>query len=177
MVENLNDRSGGTIRNTHLVGSQALSDIIQNQNLQDTWKKQNPHKSEYTYHRPQSNIHSRLDRIHATKNMNILEAKIIPFQHSDHEALITEFTLRVGLRGPGYWKLNASILTQETFQTALTKLWQIWQQQKHSYDTLSQWWEIGKMYIKILAIHYCIETQKNIKTKLEELTFILNTEK
>ena len=71
MVENLNDRSGGSICNTHLVGSQALSKLIQNQNLQDTWRKMNPHKSRFTHHRIQSDIHSRLDRIYATKNINI----------------------------------------------------------------------------------------------------------
>ena len=58
MVEDLNDRFEGSICNTHLVGSQALSNIIQNQSLQDTWRKMNPRKSEFTYHRIQSNIHS-----------------------------------------------------------------------------------------------------------------------
>ena len=58
MVEDLNDRFEVSICNTHLVGSQALSNIIQNQSLQDTWRKTNPHKSEFTYHRIQSNIHS-----------------------------------------------------------------------------------------------------------------------
>ena len=108
MIEDLNDRFGGSICNTHLVGSQALSNLIQNQNLQDTWRKMNPHKSEFTYIWIQSNMHSRLDRIYATKNINVLYSKIIPFQHSDHDALITEFILRAGLRGPGYWKLRTS---------------------------------------------------------------------
>ena len=58
MVEDLNDRFEGSICNTHLVGFQALSNIIQNQSLQDTWRKMNPHKSEFTYHRIQCNIHS-----------------------------------------------------------------------------------------------------------------------
>ena len=70
-VENLNDRSGGSICNTHPVGSQALSKLIQNQNLQDTWRKMNPRKSRFTHCQIQSDIHSRLDRIYATKNINI----------------------------------------------------------------------------------------------------------
>ena len=102
MVEDLNDRFGGSVWKTHLVGSQALSKLFQNQNLQDTWRKMNPHKSKFTYHRIQSNIHSRLDRIYATKNINTLSSKIIPFQPSDHEGLLTEFVLRAGVRGPVY---------------------------------------------------------------------------
>ena len=70
-VENLDDRSGGSICNTHPVGSQALSKLIQNQNLQDTWRKMNPRKSRFTHCQIQSDIHSRLDRIYATKNINI----------------------------------------------------------------------------------------------------------
>ena len=70
-VETLNDRSGGSICNTHPVGSQALSKLIQNQNLQDTWRKMNPRKSRFTHCQIQSDIHSRLDRIYATKNINI----------------------------------------------------------------------------------------------------------
>ena len=70
-VENLNDRSGGSICNTHPVGSQALSKLIQNQNLQDTWRKMNPRKSRFTHCQIQSDILSRLDRIYATKNINI----------------------------------------------------------------------------------------------------------
>ena len=119
MVKDLNDRFGGSVYNTYLVRPQVLSKLIQNQNLQDAWRKMNPHKSEFTYHRIQCNIHSRLDRIYATKNVNILYSKIIPFQYSDHEALLTEFILRAGLRGPVYWKLNTSILSHANFQTAL----------------------------------------------------------
>ena len=70
-VENLNDRSGGSICNTHPVRSQALSKLIQNQNLQDTWRKMNPRKSRFSHCQIQSDIHSRLDRIYATKNINI----------------------------------------------------------------------------------------------------------
>ena len=50
MVKELNDGFGDSICNTHLVGSQTFSNLIQNQNLQDTSRKMNPHKSEFTYH-------------------------------------------------------------------------------------------------------------------------------
>lgn len=37
MVEDLKHRFGGSICNSHLIGFQALSKLIQKQNLEETW--------------------------------------------------------------------------------------------------------------------------------------------
>ena len=137
IVEELKERLVGTINNTHLLGYENLKKLIQIQNLHDTWKKVNPEKIELTYHRHQSNIYSRLDKIYATKTLPILSSKIILFQRSDHEALLTEFTLKVRTGGPGFRKLNTSILAHETFKKAFKNFWNDWQNQKNSYDQLS----------------------------------------
>ena len=177
MVENLNDRLGGSICNTHLVGSNALTKLIKNQNLHETWRKINPNKSEFTYHQMQSNMHSRLHRIYANKKIKILTSKIIPFQYSDHEALLTEFVLGAKHRGSGYWKLNTSILSHANFQIAFKNFWTDWQKQKQLYNQLSTWREVGELYSKVLATHYCVQLQKNIRKKLQQLTQILKSEK
>ena len=72
------------------------------------------------------NLDSRLDRIYANKNIKILTSKI-PFQYSDHEVLLTEFLLGARHRGPGYWKLNTSILSHANFQIAFKNFWTDWQ--------------------------------------------------
>ena len=123
MVQELKDKSGGAVCNTHLVVSANLNKLIKTQKLHDTWRKLNPEKIAFTYHRPQSDIHNRLDRIYASYNLHITKSQILPFQHSDHEALLTEFTLRPRSRGPRYWKLNTSILEHATFKTATKNFW------------------------------------------------------
>ena len=70
MVTNLKDRVGGTICNTHLVGSITLNKILNTQKLYDKWRKKNTQKIEFTYHRPKSDIHSRLDRIYTSHIFN-----------------------------------------------------------------------------------------------------------
>ena len=65
-------------------------------------KKYTLEKINYTYHRTLSNIHSRLDKICSSQNLNIIDSKILPFQYSDHNALFAEFLLRVRTCGPGY---------------------------------------------------------------------------
>ena len=78
-----------------------------------------PKKNEFTYHRPQSNIHSRVDKIYASNNLHITQSQIIPLQYLDHEALLAEFTLRYRTSGPGYWKLNTSILDTKILKKQL----------------------------------------------------------
>ena len=124
MVTGFRDRTSGTICNTHLLGSIPLNKLLKSQNLQSTWRKIHPKIINFTYHRTRSNIHSRLDRIYSSQNLNIIDSKILLFQYSDHDALLAEFLLRLRTRGPGYWKLNTSILDQENFRIASQILWQ-----------------------------------------------------
>ena len=58
MAQKLKDRLGGTICNIHLVGSSNLTKLTEAQKLHDTWRKINPEKTEFTYHRPQSDYPS-----------------------------------------------------------------------------------------------------------------------
>lgn len=80
MAQELRDKMGGTVCNTHLVGSVPLNKLINTQELHDTWRKINPGKTEYTYHRNQSKIHRRLDRIYASQNINITNSSILRYQ-------------------------------------------------------------------------------------------------
>ena len=40
-------------------------------------------KINYIYHITLSNIHSRLDRIYSSQNLNIIDSKMLPFLYSD----------------------------------------------------------------------------------------------
>ena len=61
-------------------------------------------------------------------------------------------------------------LEHETFKKPTKNFWHDWQNQKESYDSVTIWWEIGKLYFKMLATHYCVQMQKNIRNKQTELT-------
>ena len=78
MVTEFRDRTGGTICNTHLLGSIPLNELLKNQNLQDLWKKIHLNQINYTYRRTLSNIHSRLDRIYSSQNLNVIDSKTLP---------------------------------------------------------------------------------------------------
>ena len=42
---------------------------------------------------------------------------------------------------------------------------------------MSTWWEVGKLYFKMLAIQYCVQMQKNICNKQDERTQFMTIEK
>ena len=85
MVTEFRDLPGGTICNTHLLGSIPLNELPKNQNPRDTWQKIHPKKINYIYHITLSNIHSRLDRIYSSQNLNIIDSKMLPFLYSDRQ--------------------------------------------------------------------------------------------
>ena len=119
-----------------------------------------------------------MDRIYSSQNLNLLDSKILPFQYSDHDAVFAEFLLRVRTRGPGYWKLNTSILDHETFRIAFQTFWQEWKQQQKDYKDKSTWWKVGKLYFKMLATQYCVQIEKKYTfNKQDELTQFITTEK
>ena len=84
--------------------------------------------------------------------------------------MITEFILRSRTRAPEYWKLNTSILEYKTFKDTTQNFWNDWQNQKANSDSITTWWEIGKLYFKMLVTHCCVQMQRNVRNKQTELT-------
>ena len=85
--------------------------------------------------------------------------------------------MRSRIRGAGYWKLNTSILERQPFSDVTQKFWHDWQDQKLYYNSIINWWGIGKLYFKMLATHYCVQMQKNINHKQTELMEFIKAKK
>ena len=172
MVEDIYlDRQGGTPSNTHLLGITHLQNIKGKHSLQDTWRKKKHTKIAFTYHNYNQTIHSRIDRIYATKNLKIQNTTIQPNPLSDHE--IVSLTLEITKQKPkgrGIWKLYTSILKQKYFKEIFQKFWKNWQEQKIKYKSINQWWESGKIYFRMLAIEYCKEQNYKTLQKQKNLT-------
>ena len=49
---------------------------------------------------------------------------------------------------------------RETFRIAFQTFWEEWKQQRKDYKDMSRWWEVGKLYFKMLATQYCAQMQK-----------------
>lgn len=96
-----------------------LTDLCNIFSLADVFRKLNPCKYATTWHAPDTkDIHTRLDRFYISKqlvNKNI-EFNFYPISSSDHD--IFSFTLKNSNTcnfGPSYWKVNDSLLEDESF--------------------------------------------------------------
>ena len=171
MIENLSlDRLGGNPNKTHTIGIQSLNQIKNNHNLEDMWRRKNSYKKHFTYHNTENSIHSRLDRIYTTKTIKAKSCNIIPTTISDHDSV--SVTLQVSKKepkGPGIWKLNTSILKHKAFEDIFNKFWKYWQEQKINYKNQNDWWDIGKLYFKTIAIDYCTKINQKLNKNYQTL--------
>ena len=104
-------------RDTSLKSYLNLKDKLQ---LIDTWRVMHPMTKQYTYLEK-----SRLDKFlmtqecsNFTQKANILTAGI----KTDHKCILMELNLNNIKKGPGRWKLNTSILDENTYKKGITKL-------------------------------------------------------
>jgi len=70
-------------------------------------------------------------------------------------------------RGPGRWKLNVSILSDDIFVDSVKSFWLTWKSRKGSLDSILAWWDLGKEKIKGVAINYC-----KVKSKTQNMTLM-----
>ena len=111
------DIKGGNPNITHTLGLNYLTKIKQTNNLTDIWRKENPHKTLFTFHKKNQRIHSRIDRFYITNNQKIKNVSIVPNGLSDHDAIQLKIKIKnTNVSGAGYWKLNTSILKQVSFE-------------------------------------------------------------
>lgn len=132
----------------------------------------------FTYHNADNTIHSRIDRIYISKQIKNIKCQIIPNTISDHDSVTIVIQVnKKESRGPGTWKLNTNILTQKEFKKIFQKFWNNWQNEKKNYDNHNNWWEIGKIYFKVIAIEYCTKINHKLNQKHNKLIKNINEEK
>lgn len=73
-------------------------------------EKKNPFQKFFTYHNTDNTIHSRIDRIYISKQIETTKCQTIQNKISDHDnvSLILQIN-RKEPKGPGIWKLNTNI--------------------------------------------------------------------
>ena len=141
-----------------------MTKIKQTSNLRNIWQEENPHKTLFTFHNKNQQIHSRIDKSYIKNNQKVKNVSIVLNGLSDHDAIQLIIKIKkTNVSGIGYWKLNTSILKQTTFQKLFKNFWKDWQKEKNKYLSLNQWWELGKLYFKMIAIQF--STEKNQKNK------------
>ena len=101
--------------------SNIWSDFTSSLDLSDPFRIRNPRKKAFSYIHTQNNSKSRIDRVYVN------DENCVDFLHYSHVHTnfkrahrIVKFTIKEeGERGPGYWKMNTSILRDPAFKTLI----------------------------------------------------------
>jgi len=116
VLDLVKDKKGGLPR-THKNALKVVQDFCENLDLSDIWRILNPETKRYTWRQRLADIHCRLDffLISQTSICNITQADIIPGFKTDHSMITLSLSLHSNPRGIGFWKLNASLLSDTCY--------------------------------------------------------------
>ena len=74
---------------------------------------------------------SKIDRIYASNDVNVVSVRVSPNHFSDRNALILQVDIPLqALRGKGYWKNNVTCYQNEAFLIDLERKWKIWKKKQ-----------------------------------------------
>ena len=135
----------------------SLSTLIDRYDLIDIWRKQHPEERSYTWRRANGSQASRLDMfwISSSLSEHVSQVDILPFFRSDHSYVYLQLAFpALPDRGPGVWKLNASILKDEALTAEVRDFWLSWRTEQATFPSLAVWWDAGKARLKTLLRQY-----------------------
>ena len=121
------DKKGGT-NTTHSNSVKKITELSANLDLIDIWRVAHPDQLRYTWRQRNPEIHCRLDYFLVSQGLSISikEADIFPGFRTDHSMITISLLLNTNPKGPSYWKLNSSFLTEQDhmneIQTVISKL-------------------------------------------------------
>jgi len=100
---------------------------------------------------------------------SVSSCDIIPCPFSDHCGVSLSVDVPdVVPPGPGLWKLNVSVLEDESYVKLITDAWSSWRASIPRFPSLVKWWEKGKSLIKGLTIRFCCD-RSAARTRNREL--------
>ena len=111
------DKKGGvmTPRKTVVESTSCMQSEL---DLIDIWRIKNPDTRSYTWSQKSPNVFCRLDYWLISNNLQdfVKSTDIIPAIKTDHAAIDLVFTdIDTELKGPGFWKMNCSLLEDENY--------------------------------------------------------------
>ena len=82
--------------------------------MTDIWRDLNPEAKRYTWRRNRPEMHCRLDfsLVSLSNAGRISNADILPAYKTDHSLCKIYINYHSNPRGPGFWKLNSSLLSE-----------------------------------------------------------------
>ena len=122
------DKRGGNLMPRQSVIN-AIESLQWELDLHEIWRIKNPTERSFTWSQPEPLVLSRLDYwlISNSISDNVCDVDIIPSIKTDHSAIKIDFKdVGDGVKGPGLWKLNCSLLRDEVYVDEINHMIPTW---------------------------------------------------
>ena len=137
----------------------------------DLWRYLYPDRNDFTWRwlKPTSSF-SRLDYflVSETFTQFVEGVKLYPGFRTDHPSLGMKVAFSCDKRGPGYWKLNTSLLRDKDFIEKINNLLEI-ELEDIKPGQYKKKWELIKLAVRGTMIQYSSRKKKSDKNKIEVL--------
>ena len=125
------DKKGGImIPRANVVGT--INELQTNLNLHDIWRVKNPELRSFTWSQKSPFVFCRLDYWLTSAHLfaHINNVDICPAIKTDHASVVIEFNMiEQQLKGPGFWKLNVSLLMNDDYVNAMECNIPLWEEE------------------------------------------------
>ena len=171
------DKKGGRYK-THTRSVKTLKEFIAKLDLIDAWRVLNPNTLRYTWCRKKPEIQCRLDFFLVSQSLmcNITHADITMGFKTDHSMIIISAALHSNQRGPGYWKLNTSFLSDANYVNQIrATIKKVTDEYVNDYSVNpTLMWEMIKLKIREQSIKYAKDRRTKTSRREEEIEKAIN---
>ena len=163
------DKKGGIlIPRQHLINS--IENIQSEFNLHDIWRVKNPTTLSFTWSKISPFIFCRLDYWLISDSLHDLVTRVdmIGSIKTDHSAIVLELKeIEENCKGPGFWKLNTSLLANPEYVKTITSELPTWVEEANDLSNNRIKWDWLKFKIKMSSIAFSKKMSRE-RRKLEE---------
>ena len=166
------DKMGGLAK-THHNAHKAINEICENLDLVDAWRVLNPDARRYTWRQTQPAVHCRLDFFLISQSFlgNVTSTDILPGFKTDHSMVTLKVSLHSNPRGPGFWKLNTSFLTDTNYIELIKQTIQQTREEYENDDSINPalLWDMIKLKVREKSLSFASAKKRNTVHKERNL--------
>ena len=169
LVLDLDKDKRGSLAKTHQNSVKIIHKFSEKLDLVDVWRVLHPDTSGFTWRQHHPRIQCRLNFFlvsQSTVNITTL-TDIVPGCKTDHSMITLRFSLHSNPRGPGFWKLNTSFLTElEYINQIKTTIQETYDEYKNDESVNpSLLWEMIKLKVREKSLRYSKNKMKQAKQR------------
>uniref|UniRef100_A0A3B3DKH2 Reverse transcriptase domain-containing protein n=1 Tax=Oryzias melastigma TaxID=30732 RepID=A0A3B3DKH2_ORYME len=153
--------------------SKLLKSITRHYSLVDVWRTKHPTQKEYTWVKTGDGFlrGARLDRFYVSNSVRpcLAESDIIPAVFSDHHLIQFRLLFTKTHNNSSFWHFNNKLLQDRVFCESFRFFWAQWGLKRQNFESLIQWWDVGKTQIRVFCQQYSSHSTKRLKDTVQAL--------